>query len=114
MELIALVPMRFDQAVRWPSAWRRPWPRPASPRAILDDHGADLHGGVAIFRGRHPGTVEVYDITHKAACLLKARLEGDERWKSIGSRLGQAKSQMQQTELAGLVPPSQRVQRRGS
>ena len=65
-----------------------------------------------IFRAAHPGTVEVYDITHKAACLLKARLEGDERWKSYSTELGQAKFRMQQTELAGLVPPSQRSKAR--
>jgi hypothetical protein len=86
--------------------------RTGAPRVILDDHGADLHGGVEIFRAAHPGTVEVYDITHKAACLLKARLEGDERWKSFGTTLGQTKFQMQQTELAGLVPPSQRSKAR--
>ena len=81
-------------------------------RLIVDDHGADLHGGVEIFRAAHPETVEVYDITHKAACLLKARLEGDERWKSYATCLGRAKWAMQQTELAALIPPSQRSKAR--
>ena len=58
------------------------------PRAILDDHGADLHGGVEIFREAHPETIEVYDINHKAACLLKARLEGDARWKAYATANG--------------------------
>jgi hypothetical protein len=83
-----------------------------APRAILDDHGADLHGGVEIFCARHPDTIELYDIKHKAACLLKARLEGDAHWKSYATRLGQAKCAMQQTELAFLVPPSQRTKSR--
>src|SRR5207244_3843093 len=47
-----------------------------------------------------------------AACLLKARLEGDERWKSYASQLGQAKFALQQTELAFLTPPSQRSKAR--
>jgi hypothetical protein len=47
-------------------------------------------------------------ITHKAACLLRARLEADERWRSYSTELGQSKFRLQQAELAGLVPPSQR------
>ena len=111
LEPIALVPMigSTKQAV---AACLEAAAQPGAPRVILDDHGADLHGGVEIFRAAHPGTAEVYDITHKAACLLKARLEGDERWKSFGTDSGQAKVQMQQTEMAGLVPPSQRSKAR--
>ena len=51
----------------------------------------DLHGGVEIFREVHTETTEVYDIKHKAACLLKARLEKDERWKQYASQLAQTK-----------------------
>jgi hypothetical protein len=40
------------------------------PRAIIDDHGGDLAGGVELFRQAHPETIEIYDISHKAACLL--------------------------------------------
>ena len=43
---------------------------------------------------------------------MKARLEGDERWKQYASQLGQAKFAMQQTELAFLTPPSQRSKAR--
>lgn len=77
------------------------------PRAILDDHGSDLHGGVKLFINRHPETIEIYDIKHKAACLLKALLEKDERWKRFASLAGQTKSAIQQTELVFLAPPSQ-------
>ena len=65
-----------------------------------------------IFIDRHPETDEIYDIKHMAACLLKARLEKDERWKSFASQSGLAKSAIQQTELAFLVPPSQRSKAR--
>lgn len=112
LELIALVPMTSSTKQTVAVCLEDAVARTGAPRAILNDHGADLHGGVAIFRAAHPGTVEVYDITHKAACLLKARLERDERWKSYSTELGQAKFQMQQTELAGLVPPSQRSKAR--
>ena len=82
----------------------------SSPRDPVD-HGTDLHGGVKLFIDRHPETIEIYDIKHKAACLLKARLEKDERWKRFASLAGQTKSR-QQTELAFLAPPSQRSKAR--
>ena len=112
LEPIALVPMAGSTKQAVAACLEEAAGRTGPPRVILDDHGADLHGGAEIFRGAHPGTVEVYDITHKAACLLKARLEGDERWRSYNTELGQAKVRMQQTELACLVPPSQRSKAR--
>jgi len=82
------------------------------PRAIIDDHGGDLAGGVELFRQAHPKTIEIYDISHKAACLLKARLGGDEQWKAFAAKAGQTKSNIQQTEWAFLVPPGQRSKAR--
>jgi hypothetical protein len=82
------------------------------PRAIIDDHGGDLAGGVELFRKAHPETIEIYDISHKAACLLKARLEHDEQWKAFSAKAGQTKCNIQQTEWAFLVPPSQRSKAR--
>lgn len=82
------------------------------PLAILDDRGSDLHGGVKLFREQHPQTIEIYDITHKSARLLKSYLEDDPEWGPFCTRLGQTKFQTQQTELAFLVPPSQRCKAR--
>jgi hypothetical protein len=82
------------------------------PRAIIDDHGGDLAGGVELFRQAHPETIEIYDISHKAACLLKARLERDERWKAFAAQAGRTKCKIQQTEWAFLVPPGQRSKAR--
>jgi hypothetical protein len=76
------------------------------PRVIVDDHGVDLNGGVALFQRRHPGTVEIYDAKHKAACLLKGRLGKDPRWQAFQARAGQARCAVQQTELAFLTPPA--------
>ena len=44
--------------------------------------------------------------------MLKKRLEGDEAWSGFGTQVGQTKCQTQQTELAFLVPPSQRSKAR--
>jgi hypothetical protein len=82
------------------------------PRAIVHDNGGDLAGGIALFEKKHPSTNGIYDITHKAACLLKARLEKDPIWKAFCTQATQTKFQTQQTELAFLVPPSQRTKAR--
>ena len=82
------------------------------PRAIISDHGGDLAGGIELFRKKHPETLDIYDITHKAACLLKARLERDRQWSAFASLAAQTKCKIQQTEWAFLVPPSQRSKAR--
>jgi len=112
MELIALEPMTQSNKESVAVCLEQSAAHTGAPCAILDDHGADLHGGVEIFRRRHPETVELYDIKHKAACLLKARLEGDEQWRRYATQLGQAKFSLQQTEMAFLAPPSQRTKAR--
>jgi hypothetical protein len=82
------------------------------PRAILHDRGGDLAGGTTLFREAHPSTSELYDIAHKAACLLKFILQRDKRFGEFGAQVGRTKCQLQQTELAFLVPPSQRLKAR--
>ena len=82
------------------------------PRAILGDHGGDLQAGVRRFCERHPATANLYDIAHKGASLLKARLQTDERWSKFCTRTGQTKFQTQQTEWAFLAPPTQRSKAR--
>src|SRR4029077_90873 len=44
------------------------------PRAIIDDHGGSLAGGFNLFCQPPPETTETNAPSHKAACLLKARL----------------------------------------
>jgi hypothetical protein len=112
MEPIALVPMRNANKVTVAEQLEEAVKRTGVPRAILSDSGSDLHGGVQIFRQSHPKTIESQDIKHKAACLLKARLEEDECWKQYATQVGQTKFSLQQTELAFLVPPSQRSKAR--
>jgi hypothetical protein len=112
MELIDLIPMKNATKHTVAKCLQDAVAKTGVPRAILSDHGADLHGAVAIFREHHPETVELYDIKHKAACLLKALLEEDEQWKRFASLSGQAKFATQQTGLAFLVPPSQRSKSR--
>jgi hypothetical protein len=112
MEPIALMPMTNSNKDAVADCLEKAVASTGVPRAILDDHGADLHGGVELFRKAHPQTDEFYDIKHKAACLLKSRLEKDPRWKAYATQLGQTKFALQQTALACLTPPSQRSKAR--
>jgi hypothetical protein len=112
MELIALVPMTNSTKQTVAVCLEEAVAQTGVPRAILDDHGADLHGGVEKFRETHPETDEFYEVKHKAACLLKGQLEGEPRWKAYATQLGQTKFALQQTPLAALTPPSQRSKAR--
>jgi hypothetical protein len=112
MEPITLVPMRNSTQQTVAACLEEAVAQTGIPRAILDDHGADLHGGVELFRRAHPETSEFYDLKHKAACLLKAMVAKDPRWNAYASQLGQTKFAVQQTELACLTPPSQRSKAR--
>ena len=110
--LIDLVPMetstREDVAARLEDAVART----SVPRVIVDDHGVDLNGGVQIFQQSHPETVEIYDAKHKAACLLKSRLEKNPSWMAFCTKVGQARCAIQQTELGALAPPGSKPKAR--
>ncbi len=82
------------------------------PLAILNDHGSDLKAGIRRFCDKHPESQSLYDIAHKGALLLKHRLEKNVQWKAFCRQVGQTKFKTQQTELAFLVPPSQRSKAR--
>jgi hypothetical protein len=105
MVLIDLVPMETSSRADVAKCLEEAATRTSVPRAIVDDHGVDLNGGVQIFQQSHPETVEIYDVKHKAACLLKSRLEKNPRWMAFCTRVGQTRCAIQQTELGALTPP---------
>jgi hypothetical protein len=74
--------------------------------ATGNDHGVDVHGGVMLFQERHEQTAEMYDVKHKAACLLKHRLEKGPAWQDFQGRIGKTRCAIQQTEMAFLAPPA--------
>jgi len=112
MVLIDLMPMETSSRKDVAMCLEEAATRICVPRAIVDDHGADLNGGVQIFQQRHPDTVEIYDVKHKAACLLKSRLEKNPRWMEFCTRVGQTRCAIQQTELGALVPPGSKPKAR--
>lgn len=106
MQLIALVPRTSWTRPEVAEALEQATARTGVPRVIVSDHGVDVHGGVQIFQEQHPETAEIYDIKHKAACLLKHRLQKDPRWAEFQTRVGQTRCAVQQTELGFLNPPA--------
>ncbi len=82
------------------------------PRAIISDKGSDLHCGTDLFRRRHRGTVWMYDIKHKTACLLKHTLQNDRSWGKFTERAHRFKQQVSLSAWAGLAPPQQRSKAR--
>lgn len=78
------------------------------PRCVVSDNGPDLRCGVRLFRGQHPQVAWVYDIKHRCAILLKQELEKDERWSQFTAAVNRSKQQCSVTNLAVLLPPSQR------
>jgi hypothetical protein len=106
LHLIAWVPRKSWTRQEVDEALEQATRRTGVPRVIVDDHGVDLAGGVNFFQGRHPHTVEIYDLKHKAACLLKHRLEKEPLWGEFQRQIGQTRCAVQQTEMAFLVPPA--------
>jgi hypothetical protein len=82
------------------------------PREIVSDHGSDLRAGIRRFCEAHPECSPIYDITHKAANVLKHRLDPDEEWQRFTTLAAQSKSQIQQTALAYLRAPKQQSKAR--
>lgn len=106
MHLVALEPRSSWNGVEVDQALERAVSRTGVPRVIVTDHGADLLGGVRLFQERHQATADLYDMKHKAACLLKQRLAKDARWAEFQKQLGQTRCAVRQTEVAFMGPPA--------
>lgn len=106
LELISLVSRKSWTRAEVDAELEAAVTRTGVPRAIIDDQGVDLTGGVQRFRERHPSTSEVHDFKHKAACLLKKRLEKHPHWQELQRQIASTRCAIQQTELAFLGPPA--------
>lgn len=112
MELVMLLPKKSWTKQDVDEVLESSVVRTGVPRVIVNDHGADIAGGVSLFQQRHTNTVDIYDMKHKAACLLKRRLETNARWKEFQAGIGRTRCAIQQTELAYLGPPGTRQKSR--
>jgi hypothetical protein len=115
MQLLHLAVMRDPNKHSNYQEFLKVMARTGRPRILLSDHGPDLSGGIRLFReelGKSAGMLDVYDVTHKAALVLKHSLEKDPRWEEFLSAVGQTRNRTKQTEWAFLLPPVQRTKSR--
>lgn len=82
------------------------------PKQIISDHGTDVKSGIERFCQKFPRTVFVYDITHKAATVLKRELSTDDKWNEFSRLAASTRKKLQQTQLAAIAPPNQRSKAR--
>ncbi len=82
------------------------------PKQIISDHGTDVKSGIERFCQKFTDTVFVYDITHKAATILKRELSTEEKWNEFTRLTTSTGKQVQQTQLAAIAPPNQRSKAR--
>lgn len=83
-----------------------------TPRAILADEGTDLKAGIRKFCNARRKTVQIVDIKHKAASLLKKHLNETDHWSTFTAQAASCKRRLQQSKLALLAPPNQRSKSR--
>jgi hypothetical protein len=112
LELIELLPVRESNGQVVYEQLSRCVEKTGVPREIVQDQGADLKAGVAKFCAEHAQTAQILDMAHQSACVLKKQLTKDPQWQAFSTQVGQTKFGVQQTELAFLVPPSQRSKAR--
>lgn len=82
------------------------------PCQIVADCGPDIKAGIERFCNDHPETRFVPDIKHKVASLLKKELGKDADWQEYAASCANTARQLQQTDLAHLIPPQQRSKAR--
>ena len=82
------------------------------PVQIVSDHGGDLTKGTELLGRSYPEVVDTYDVSHKLACLLKAELESEPRWREFVRRAGQARALLQQAAGGVPRPPALRTKAR--
>jgi hypothetical protein len=72
---------------------------------VVSDHGADILQGIRRLQQDKPGLVATYDVRHKLACLLKAELEPDARWRAFLRHGSATLVKLRQTAGHFLAPP---------
>ena len=76
------------------------------PIQMVADHGSDLKSGIERYQSAQKDVIYTHDITHHIAILFKKMLENDAKYQKFCQECGSTRSQIQQTSLHFLIPPS--------
>ena len=79
---------------------------------VCSDRGSDILRGVKDFQIISPKTLHFHDTAHRIANFLKAILENNHRWKKFREQVTQTRRKMQNSLVAGALPPSPRTKAR--
>ncbi len=79
---------------------------------ICSDRGSEIVRGIKDFQVNNPETRHITDMAHRVANFLEATLEKEARWKIFREEVTQARRKMQNSVVAGALPPSPRVKAR--
>ncbi len=82
------------------------------PLQIISDHGSDIKKGIELYISNNPGIIYTYDFTHQVALWLKKDLSKNQEFQEFLRQCNLTRSQIQQTRLFFLIPPSQRSKAR--
>ena len=82
------------------------------PLQIISDHGSDIKKGIELYIAKNPSIIYTYDFTHQVALWLKQELSENSRFQEFLRQCNLTLSQLQQTALSFLIPPSQRSKAR--
>lgn len=81
-------------------------------QSVCSDRGSDIVRGIKNFQKSSPETRHVTDTAHRVSNLLEAALEKNERWKKFRELVTLARRKMQNSLVAGALPPSPRTKAR--
>lgn len=79
---------------------------------VCSDRGSEILRGVKDFQMISPNTRHISDTAHRVANFLEAALEKAESWKKFRELVTQSRRKMQNSLVAGALPPSPRTKSR--
>lgn len=82
------------------------------PKYLICDGAVELRESVDVLEKAGKKVIVLRDLKHVAANQLKKLLDNTERFKDFTAKMGTTRSQIQQTELAHLNPPSMKTKAR--
>ncbi len=80
--------------------------------AVVIDQGSDIKKGARLFQAQCKDTKIIHDITHKLSLVMEWTLKDDPEWIAFTKKLLETRRLIQQTELAAMMPASQRAKGR--
>ena len=112
MRVLATIP-----GIRWTQEdvrreYKKLADRIGMPKYVVTDGASELRESVDVLGNKEKKPILLRDLKHFAANVFEKLIGKDERFQSYLSKLGQTRSQVQQTELGHFTPASQKPKAR--